>query len=153
MKSLSEGRAQMKSWPSFLCAAERPFKWMSFIYEIARFLRIMPSPPSPSPFSTSIKSKAFLLYTGYISGCEEEKQRREGHKNIETLFHLLTSLFLHYTDQGGRIRRSCRGGRGRFLCEWISPLNTPSWASPTCFTLLLQRAKLALRVEMVSVNK
>jgi hypothetical protein len=85
---------------------------MSFIYEIARFLRSMPS----LLFSFFHINKELFYSTLDISGCDEEKQHREGRKNIETLFHLLTSLYCILHSEGRKFE-GADAGRGRFLCE------------------------------------
>lgn len=65
----------------------------------------------------------FILGSVSFSG-RWSSQHRERHKNIEMLFHLRTSFFLHYTRYQQEIKESGEVERGKGASEWNIPTPT-----------------------------
>lgn len=77
----------------------RPFCGMSFIYEIQDSFHAF--------FLHQYKESKDVFILGSVSFSGRwSSQHRERHKNIEMLFHLRTSFFLHYTRYQQEIKES-----------------------------------------------
>lgn len=112
MKPLStihrQGSDGAEKLPNFLRSSAFFTQWLLF-------MRLQDSFSMFRSFSTSIKSKA------PHSGEGIEKATSEGtHKNIETLFHLLTSFFSVHEKCGRKLEKTHSGlwMEWEILCEW-----------------------------------